>query len=331
MTRQANRYALDPAMRALLADIGVSPAVVLRRAGLPLDLLNRANVWLEQHELFDLWHSIEVEVSEPNLPLAIGRAFSPEMFAAPVFAALTSPDLNTAASRLAVFKRLIGPVRLVVDIGGAQTRITYKWPQGAEPPASLVLTELLFWVELARSGTRRNVQPIDLMVPEPPEDHESYRAHLGVTVRKGAAQYVEFAAADACLPFLTANESLWKAFEPELRRRLSELDLDATWNERVRAVLLELLPSGRTTVAHVAAELAVSIRTLHRRLSEESTSFQRVLDSTREELARHYLSNRSMSATEISFLLGYGEPSSFYRAFHNWTGETPERVRAALA
>ncbi|MEM9654001.1 MAG: helix-turn-helix domain-containing protein, partial [Actinomycetota bacterium] len=71
-----------------------------------------------------------------------------------------------------------------------------------------------------------------------------------------------------------------------------------------------------------------STRTLQRRLSEEGTSFQSVLNATRESLARHYLVNGGLAAGEIAFLLGYEEPSSFYRAFHSWTGQTPERVRA---
>ena len=75
----------------------------------------------------------------------------------------------------------------------------------------------------------------------------------------------------------------------------------------------------------------MSTRTLHRRLTADGTTFQAVLDQTREDLARHYLANPMLSPPEISFLLGYEETSSFYRAFHNWTGETPDRVRTRSA
>ncbi|MGI9616678.1 MAG: helix-turn-helix domain-containing protein [Acidimicrobiales bacterium] len=93
---------------------------------------------------------------------------------------------------------------------------------------------------------------------------------------------------------------------------------------------IEGLTEGLKAMEAVASQLAVSKRTLHRRLQAEGTTFQSVLNSTRESPARHYLSRPSISAAEISFLLGYEEPSSFYRAFHNWTGETPERVRAEV-
>jgi AraC-like DNA-binding protein len=79
----------------------------------------------------------------------------------------------------------------------------------------------------------------------------------------------------------------------------------------------------------VARSLATSTRTLQRRLREEGTSYQAARKATRESLARHYLRNGGMSVGQISFLLGYETPTSFYRAFHSWTGQTPERARTA--
>ena len=81
-------------------------------------------------------------------------------------------------------------------------------------------------------------------------------------------------------------------------------------------------------MAGTAARLAVSQRTLQRRLQEEGSSFQHELNALREDLARHYLTNPRYSSAEIAFLLGYDDPNSFIRAFHGWTGSTPDRVRA---
>jgi AraC-like DNA-binding protein len=95
----------------------------------------------------------------------------------------------------------------------------------------------------------------------------------------------------------------------------------------VHATLLELLPTGATTMNDVARSLTVSTRTLQRRLQDEGTSYQAALSATRESLARHYLRNETMTVGQISFLLGYENPTSFYRAFHSWTGQTPETAR----
>lgn len=108
------------------------------------------------------------------------------------------------------------------------------------------------------------------------------------------------------------------------------MDNSATMSERVRAALLELLSSGSTTIDSVARKLRVIIRTLHRRLKEEDDSFQSALNGTREKLALHYLRNPALSGVEISFLLGYEEPGPFFRAFHSWTGKTPQSTRTAM-
>jgi AraC-like DNA-binding protein len=116
-------------------------------------------------------------------------------------------------------------------------------------------------------------------------------------------------------------------FEPELRQRLADLGSSVTTAKRVRAALLEGLPSGLVTMEDVAKKLGSSKRTLQRHMEAEGTSFQLVLQETREALARHYLEHAELPVAEISFLLSFDEPNSFYRAFRKWTGDTPERVR----
>ena len=327
----ANKYALDPGVRVMLIDMGMRPGSILRRAGLRADLLAGGPVWLTQDEFFSMWRAMEAESDEPNLPLLIEHAFAPGAFTPMIFAVTVSPDLTTAAGRIADYKKLTGDSRIQVDTADGETTISYEWPAGAEPPATMVLTDLLFWVAAARTGTRERVVPLRVTAPQPPDDTAAYRAYLGVEVEESQLPSVVFSETDAMRPFLTANDAMWESFEPSLRRRLSEVEVDAGNADRVRAALLELLPGGRTTVTDVAKELAISTRTLHRRLKTEDTTFQSILDATREELARHYLASPDMSAQDISFLLGYEDTSSFYRAFQNWTGETPARVREQMA
>jgi AraC-like DNA-binding protein len=91
--------------------------------------------------------------------------------------------------------------------------------------------------------------------------------------------------------------------------------------------LLAALPSRLVTVEAVARKLALSPRTLQRQIMAEGTSYQRILRETRESLARHYLERTALPASEISLLLGFDEPNSFYRAFKTWTGTSPEKAR----
>jgi len=327
----ASSYALSSGFAALLADLGLDATVVVRRAGLPGDLLARGATALPPERYYALWRALEEEVGDPALPVHIGQAISVEVFEPSLFAALCSPDLNVAATRLARYKPLIGPLRLLVARSETETTLDYLWPEDETPPDVLTLTELVFWVAFARLATRTQVQPLRVGCPSPPPERveEVYREYFGVEVGESARHSVTFSAADAARPFLTADEAMWEFFEPELRRRLSQLDAGTSMSERVRGALLELLPAGEASMDAVSRKLMVSQRTLQRRLGEEGTSFQVCLAGTRETLARHYLSSSRLTAGEIAFLLGYDDANSFYRAFRGWTGETPERVRMA--
>jgi AraC-like DNA-binding protein len=322
------RFDLEPSFKALLHDLGLSPARVLRRAGLPADLFTHRPIELSLAEYFRLWEALEAE-GGPDRVLAvdIGRAISVELFTAPIFAALCSPDLSTAAQRLAQHKPLVGPVRLDIDTTDGLT-IGYLWPVGATPPALLATTELIFWTALARIATREQVRPARVTIPGPPVDRTALESYFGTRVRRGNAYSISFSPADASRPFLTENEQMWRIFAPDLRRRLSDLQAVATVADRVRAALHETLPAGDPSIAAVTRQLATSARTLQRQLSHEGTSFQTILMSTREKLARHYLARGDLRTSEIAFLLGYDDTNSFYRAFKGWTGTTPDIVRA---
>lgn len=320
-------YALDATWRLLLKDLGVSAARVLRRAGLPEDLLNHSAVRLESQAFYLFWDSLSAEVAEPLLPIRLCRTIRSEAFSPPIFAALCSPNLQVAAQRIAAYKKLVAPMRLQLQEGPETFAITLHWPDQAPPPDALVVTELLFFATLAQIGTREPVVPRQVGMPCPPSAAEAYRQFLGTPIVQAKSPGLVFDRSDALRPFLTANDALWSAFEPELRTRLAELEAQVTVGQRVRAVLLEALPSGQTDIDRVATRLAMSRRTLQRHLEAEGLSYQQLLRDTRLSLARHYLSKTELPTAEISFLLGFDEPNSFYRAFRNWTGHTPESTR----
>lgn len=324
-------FVVSPKMRVLLKDLGISPANVLRRANLPADLLSRGSVYLATREWFGLWSAIEAEADDELLPLAIGRAISFETFDPPIFAALCSTDLKTAYSRLSTYKRLCVPQQLILTESGKGLLMEVRWDEEEiEPPPQVALMELVFLVQLARLATRETIRPLRLTAPMLPQKAKEYADYFGGPIKKGKTVSVLISATDARLPLLTVDEDMWKFFEPELQRRLSSLDGTATLAERIRGILLELLPSGESSVEAVCNKLAMSKRTLQRRLKEKGKTYQALLDTTRRELATHYI-RAEMTSTEISFLLGYESPNSFFRAFRSWTGQTPEGARSAMS
>ncbi|MCH9681332.1 MAG: AraC family transcriptional regulator [Deltaproteobacteria bacterium] len=324
-------YAIGPGWESLIAGVGVDPADVLRKACLPDDLLKRDNAKVSGEAMFRFCAAFDESIADPRFWVQLTDAMSPELFTPPVFASLCSPDMATAARRLSFFKPLICPLILEVE-EGPELRMTYRWKTLAVPPPSCMhAMEAMFAVKMARLGTREPIVPLSVVMPTPPADSSALDEYLGVPVQRGEVLRVTFSERDANARFLTSSGAMWQIFEPRLRQRLADLEGDATYQERTRAILLEGLPSGEFAVDVVARRLAVSPRTLQRRLREEGTSFKDVVGETRESLARHYLRRSELGFAEIAYLLGFEEPNSFFRAFHRWTGTTPERMREQLA
>lgn len=101
--------------------------------------------------------------------------------------------------------------------------------------------------------------------------------------------------------------------------------------DEIRRALPTRLSQGQTELGDVAKALKMGARTLQRRLSDEGLSYSSLLDELRHEMSLGYLRDPALSAAEVAYLLGYQEPTSFFRAFRRWTGRTPEDYRSGSA
>lgn len=328
----SKKYILDKGLLVTFKDMNISAQDVLRHAHLPLDLLTRKSPTVTTEEHFRLWDGFAyVMRHEPAFPLRLAEAITVESFSPAIFACFCSADLNMAFRRIAKYKPIVGPLRLELEQNHAQTILAFdKLPENDPLPDSLIAFELAFWVRVARLATREQMTPQVVHTTTTLPEIETYEAFFGTHITQSNFNGLTFSAEDAQKPFLTANDAMWSIFEPELRKRLADLNKQSSFREHVRACLIEILASGQYSISDVASKLAISNRTLQRRLHAENTSFQKELDSLREELARHYLSNSDYSSGQIAFLLGYEEPNSFFRAFRSWTGQTPEMVRDSI-
>lgn len=326
-------FTLNIGWKTLLKDIGLKPEDILRRAHLPDDTFSRTGHGLDTDEYIRFWLALESCVKSPAFPLLLVEKVSAEVFDPPLFAALCSTNMMQAVQRLARYKQLIAPMMLetAVDHNGILT-VSPQWLSATDIPLSLQVAELAFLLRLARLATREPIRALDVRLPQLPTGAQAghFSRFFGTAISQGEKPVIRFSATDALRPFLTVNDNMWQVFEPELRRRLSELDVTASTAERVRAVLLELLPGNEATIEKSAERLGMSKRTLQRRLENEGVNFRTLVNTCRENLARHYLRNTSLPAYEIAFLLGFEDPNSFYRAFMTWTGQTPETVREAM-
>ena len=95
----------------------------------------------------------------------------------------------------------------------------------------------------------------------------------------------------------------------------------------VENMLMPLLHTGEISMEDIAAQMGMSRQTLYRKLKTEDTSFDSLLDTLRHTMALSYLTGGKVSVNEVAYLVGFSEPSSFYRAFKRWTGKAPSEFR----
>lgn len=139
-----------------------------------------------------------------------------------------------------------------------------------------------------------------------------------------------FARSDWEAPLVGANPRLRAALEAHALELAREEDRAQGFGARVRAVIARVLRDGEPRIGEVAQRLGMTARTLQRRLQDEGLGFTTLVDEARLGLARRYLADASLSVAEVSFALGYSEPSAFTRAFKRWSGCAPAEYRESL-
>lgn len=112
-----------------------------------------------------------------------------------------------------------------------------------------------------------------------------------------------------------------------LDREIEALGDEDPVENLVRRVVSQSLTEGVPRMASVARRLAVSERTLHRRLADQELTYRAVVDATRRELAQNLLRQSRFTLSDVAFLTGYSDQSAFQRAFKRWTGATPATYR----
>lgn len=130
--------------------------------------------------------------------------------------------------------------------------------------------------------------------------------------------------------FTPSNPRLLQLFDKHADAYLNrQLDGD-TYTTKVNRLLIRQLKNESPGIEVVADHLSMSVRSLQMKLKEEGTSYQKLLNAVRKNLAIAYLQDRKVSKGEIAYLLGFSEISVFSRTFKKWTGKSPSEYQAAL-
>jgi AraC-like DNA-binding protein len=251
------------------------------------------------------------------------------------YAFRSSASLATGLERLARYGRVLSDrvaARMDANVEGFLLLVRDAGSTALHPgrPEFALAAAL----KLARESTGHDITPLQVLFAHaaPPEEQE-YRRFFRAPVRFGAGSTsMILSSLDAARPLLAADEALSSIVRRRLDKALAERDLHdvGPFSERVRRLMVEHLGETTLTPPGVARALAVSRRTLSRRLAGEATSFRDILNDVRREFACALLRDRSLSVGDVAFFLQYSEPAAFHRAFRRWTGQSPRDFRAAV-
>lgn len=268
-------------------------------------------------------------IGDPALGLQMANHIHPSHLGALGHAWLASSSLRTALHRSERFNRMLNEqVASKIEETAHQIRVVHKLRREHPCPELAADGYLSCILALCRLNFGEELLPVEVtMKRAEPKSPQQWHDHFGIHVSFGElSNTIAFSASDADRKLTSSNRELVGFHEDLIQRHLAHMDRKNI-KSRVRLAILEELPSGGVTEERMAEICNMSKRNLHRKLGEDSSTFRSLLAETRKELAERYVHDSKYSITEIAFMLGYAETSSFSRAFRNWFDASPTEFR----
>jgi AraC-like DNA-binding protein len=181
-----------------------------------------------------------------------------------------------------------------------------------------------------REAAGRNIHPTHVAFAHARNSNlRQFERFFGCPVEFGApTDQLAFSTETLALPLATEDRYLLETLQPICDEAAKERHTPTgTLRASVETEAQKLLPHGKANRQTVAREMGMSERTLARRLAREGTSYDEVVDQLRRSLALQYVKERSLSFSQIAWLLGYEGGTSFSHAFVRWTGRSPSAAR----
>lgn len=314
---------------------GLDVAELITAHDLPTDIDWRAagkiEVTLSTTKLKGLLDDLSVRLKAPHFGLELARSLQLGSYGVAEFLIRSAPTTRGACENLVRFNSLMAPDQTfrfeetsseAVIEHGVSGRPDAMSRQHHEYTSHLMAKRLLGMVD-GLTLTKvwfANSRPAD----SAPLIEEFGTENLGFDAPMNGFSFAQ--------PFLeqpikTSDAALFSFLEEHALAALASRPKSDDLVDRLRASIREALKQGEPNIERIATRLALSGRTLQRRLSDVGTSFQSVLDDVRFDLARAYLRDLRLDITQIAYLLGYSELRAFDRAFKRWSNQTPREWR----
>ncbi|MDG1986787.1 MAG: AraC family transcriptional regulator ligand-binding domain-containing protein [Halieaceae bacterium] len=321
-------------IRNYLLDNGVDPQPVLDKCGINFQEGEENTPPLPLQQIADLFEAAAVATDNSYVGLHTAQNYHYESAPILILAMLAAPSVEEGIRCLLRYDKY------------AETAIETRFVSDTDPvhfDAGLIgdsgqnldqLNEYLlaFFVQILKTASRKDVPVTGVWFRHVNQQNKGeLEKHFGASVDFGMPDNRLFFRKEYLQePFITSNNLLFNILTGALETFFAVSPDSQGFTDLVSRELMRLGTEGGLTMGNVATNLAISPRTLRRRLLDEGVTFQELKNLTRERRARYYLSSTSLSLSEIAFQLGFSELSAFSRAFRTQTGDTPQNYRKRI-
>jgi AraC-like DNA-binding protein len=321
-----------------LARQGVDSAELLERVQLSPQILAQRDQRISASTYLELLgHGVRLTGDE-QLGLHLGEAVRPGYYGVLGYLIMSCATLADALHRQARYAALVGNLGQV-DLAdepprpGLEPQVAHSW-QPLLPQQKRQLSEetLAGWVTFGHWISGLDIPPTEVRFQHsaPVDTSEYQRIFRCPVLFDQADNALVFPKRLLATPLGQADAQVRLMLDAYADRLLGEIQQGHSVLDRARLELSRQLPEVGADLQQIAARLALSPRTLQRRLREAGLSFNQLVDETRQQLVLHYLRDPALELAEIAFLVGFSEPGSLSRAFRRWTGQSPGEYRRSL-
>jgi len=296
------------------------------------DLLNEGKARISGRLFESMWTEVVLQLDDPHPGIQFGGEVARSypggslLFAMMMNCATVGDAVDMFIRYHSIMSDVIQPQ---LNLDGELAHLSWEQADESSPPnphlAEAILTIYSSILDYLTKGRQHVYRAC--FSHSPPADTRRYaQIFTAEIVFDAPRNELVFASADLEYEMDFANLGLLKVLVDYAGRIPESVDQEHEWSSKVLRVLQEAIMSGRKTeIGSVAKKLALSSRSLQLRLQTEGTSYRNCLEKVRKQIALDYILHPDFSLTDVAFLLGYSEQSSFNHAFKRWTGKSPKK------
>jgi len=311
-------------------EIGLERKRILAMAGLEKEDLANPDGRIPLSKLVATWQAIVSLADDESLGLHMGASTAVRQLGLMGYAMAHGNTLREACQRGARYSRILQEaVEVIFEEDGDVGWLRVNPAPVLDAMRHSIDARLAIIVSVSREMTGTEIKPVEVCFPYPqPADIAAHQEFFRAPLAFGRPHsQVTFRQRDLQRPLLSADPDLAGYMDGLAEEVLASLAREGSLLEQIRRTIWMDLSGGRVSLKAVARRLGMGARSLQRRLKNEGTSFMGVLDDLRHEMAVQLLHDDRVAVYEIAFLLGYSDPSTFFRAFRRWEGKSPHEYR----